>query len=391
MPLGHLHILRIPYNCRHGVQTLLSPNVGKKRIAMDCRKVQEDLLSLYLDDMLPSEEAEAVRLHLESCLACQDAFDQLVLVTSGLRAMGSAIHSAPPELRQNILQRLREEAAAQLPAAVAPIWRRSVIGIAAAALLAIGVYTLDVPLLPTNIAEIKSAVQGPALTNPIAPVNTSNNNQPSGNPADPVSSPEVSNPATTGQPEAHGSTPTAPIAEDPLGPSALPEAKESTAPLVNAGILPSGDEPVKAVLMSRIADTEQTVVQLAVAEEINAVAEIAAIVQSYQAKSLFLGTQQQQGKQAIAQQITVKRGDAPAVLAALSSLGEITSQHTETVSLNARYQELYQQYSALEQSIQTATDSARTALIIQQESVYADMVSLSKQAEEIVIIVQVEQ
>jgi hypothetical protein len=45
----------------------------------------------------------------------------------------------------------------------------------------------------------------------------------------------------------------------------------------------------------------------------------------------------------------------------------------------------------LEQSIQTATDSARTALIIQQESVYADMVSLSKQAEEIVIIVQVEQ
>src|SRR5579859_600906 len=79
----------------------------------------DDLVDAYALGALESEEVDAVERHLESCEACR------ALVTQARETAERLLYAAPPvippaSLRARVLQRVREEAAAQPHASALP-------------------------------------------------------------------------------------------------------------------------------------------------------------------------------------------------------------------------------------------------------------------------------
>ncbi len=77
---------------------------------MKCKRVKK-LLSSYIDHALPEEKWKAVKLHLESCPACQE-------YVSELQALGEVLDVIPsmpenPYFAQRVLARIREKASEQ--------------------------------------------------------------------------------------------------------------------------------------------------------------------------------------------------------------------------------------------------------------------------------------
>jgi hypothetical protein len=157
------------------------------------------------------------------------------------------------------------------------------------------------------------------------------------------------------------------------------------------GVFEAGPAHENPVFMAAINDTEQTFLRITVAEGVAPAEELSAIAGTYQSRVRALGMQNAQGKQYSAHQLAVGRAEAPAVVAAVSALGQVTFQQTDPVLLSGRYQELWEQNLQLEQKLQTASDRERTTLAIRQQGAREEMSALARQAEEIVIVVWVEQ
>jgi anti-sigma factor (TIGR02949 family) len=363
---------------------------------MDCRKVEENL-SFYVDGTLSPDEAEMLSRHLEVCPRCQEEWQRECQITSGLRMIGSTIYPAPDKLREDILHKLSDDAVTRPAAASHKAWRNSLIGVAAAATLALGIYTFNQPTAPLpEVALVETQGTVPAQVKPDSTV------PPTGltggeNTDDPDViglSPEVTAPensAAADDPEPQ--TAPADILTAPVEPEEnAPENTES--PVTDSGILTLGatENSSPARLMSAINDTEQTLLQIVMPEGSDPAVELTAIAQAHQGRIRSLGAQNAGGKQYIAQQITVNRAEASSVFAAVSALGQVTWQQTDPVLLSGHYQELWEQNLLLEQQLQAAADTAgRTALVLRQEGVRAEMNTLAEQSEEAVIIVWVEQ
>jgi hypothetical protein len=75
---------------------------------MTCREIEERL-SAYLDEPLPAEERRKVEEHLASCRSCARVLADLRKTVGLVRGLGEV--EPPPWLRQNIMTRVREDAA----------------------------------------------------------------------------------------------------------------------------------------------------------------------------------------------------------------------------------------------------------------------------------------
>lgn len=113
---------------------------------MDCTRCME-LISARLDDPLTPEEEQARRAHLAHCPACRAVEGQLAALHGAFVELEDL--SAPDDFVQRVLTRIQAETRPSplpLRRSIFKTWGRSLAGLAACALLCIGLYRAD--LLP---------------------------------------------------------------------------------------------------------------------------------------------------------------------------------------------------------------------------------------------------
>ena len=360
---------------------------------MDCRKAQENL-SFYLDGIMSPEELTLMEAHLKTCGCCQAELAHLTLISAGLREIGSTIYTAPSYLHENIMLQLHEEAATRPSVSTkrnSSLWKRSVIGVAAAAVIAAGALGVDLAQKsdPTNVADQPPKItvtQPPNTTNPLsvddnqqpeaAFVNTSDSNQV-----------EV---ASNNVPEL---TPPDQAAQDSNIPdetivaidNVLIENADNTALVSSPGTI--------ANLFDALATSpqaEKTLIKIKIAGEIDIAHVLDPIAADYQTSIVALGEQVSNGIQYSAQQITVKRSQANAAITALGALGEIIDKSTEPINLSIQYNDIFEQYRQSKKLLDSASEAEREALTIERDNLYEQMLALHKSCEETVITIWIE-
>lgn len=119
----------------------------------------ERQLSAYLDNELTADDAQQVRAHLETCVACREELQRLEHVK---RLLGSLPERAPApqvfeELRQQIISQAPRESGSVLEA-ISNAFRRPALAFAAAAIV---VLLIAFPLVKGRIDRLRAAEVGP--------------------------------------------------------------------------------------------------------------------------------------------------------------------------------------------------------------------------------------
>lgn len=108
---------------------------------ISCERAWE-LLSLQLDGALSPQEEQELEEHLESCPACRKERRELAQMNQALRGLGEV--EAPADFTQRVMDQVRAES--QETPKVIPLRRRpqvrALVGLAACALLCIGIYRI---------------------------------------------------------------------------------------------------------------------------------------------------------------------------------------------------------------------------------------------------------
>ena len=106
---------------------------------ISCERAWE-LLSQQLDEHLSPQETQELEEHLASCLSCRKDREELMQLDQALRGLGEV--EAPADFTQRVMDQVRAEP--QPRPKVIPLWRRpqvrALAGLAACALLCIGIY-----------------------------------------------------------------------------------------------------------------------------------------------------------------------------------------------------------------------------------------------------------
>lgn len=121
----------------------------------------ERQLSAYLDNELTLDDAQQVRVHLDTCVACREELQRLEYVK---RVLGALPERAPApqvfdELRQRIEAQAPEESTGVLDA-IRNAFRRPALAIAAAAAV---VLLIAFPLVRGRIDRLRAAEVGPEV------------------------------------------------------------------------------------------------------------------------------------------------------------------------------------------------------------------------------------
>lgn len=130
----------------------------------------EYLINLYLDDMLPSEEQQALMEHLESCPACRACYEELRAIKTALSQMEEPV---PAELHDRILTYVEQNSGKKdQTSRVIPFrarrWVRALTGVAACAVLAV-VAARFVPQL--DLAVSQDSAESLVMDTVVAPSN----------------------------------------------------------------------------------------------------------------------------------------------------------------------------------------------------------------------------
>lgn len=108
---------------------------------ISCERAWE-LLSLQLDGALSQQEEQELEEHLEHCPACRKEREELTRMNQALRGLGEM--EAPADFTRRVMDQVRTES--QEKPKVVPLHRRTQVralaGLAACALLCIGIYRL---------------------------------------------------------------------------------------------------------------------------------------------------------------------------------------------------------------------------------------------------------
>ena len=123
----------------------------------------ELLINLCLDDMLPSQEMDVLKAHLETCPACRERFAQLREMKAALADMEVPV---PGDLHEKIMAYVAENTADETaPAKILrpKRWYRALATVAACAVIAVAAARF-VPNLQNNSAEsLVTAPQAPGI------------------------------------------------------------------------------------------------------------------------------------------------------------------------------------------------------------------------------------
>ena len=117
----------------------------------------ELLINLCLDDMLPSEEVEALKAHLETCPACRERFAQLREMKMMLTQLEKPV---PVNLHEKIMAYVKENTVEkEVPAKILRPrrWYRAVATVAACAVIAVAAARF-VPNVGNDAAENLAAI-----------------------------------------------------------------------------------------------------------------------------------------------------------------------------------------------------------------------------------------
>jgi len=119
----------------------------------------ERQLSAFLDNELTADDAQEVRAHLETCVACREELQRLEHVK---RLLGSLPERAPaPQVWEELRGRLDAQApreSAGVLEAIRNAYRRPALALAAAAIV---VLLIAVPLVKGRIDRLRAAEVGP--------------------------------------------------------------------------------------------------------------------------------------------------------------------------------------------------------------------------------------
>lgn len=127
-----------------------SPSQGGASDSLQ-RTGTQDLL--YLGDKLPAAEAELLWAHISGCAHCRNRFDEQRWVSSVIQ-QSRPLYTAPAGLRKRVSAALREDHTVmmRIRAFLPSLWRRPLIPLGAAALLAIAA----LPLGPTLVGQARN-------------------------------------------------------------------------------------------------------------------------------------------------------------------------------------------------------------------------------------------
>ena len=106
---------------------------------ISCERAWE-LLSQQLDEPLSPQEKQELEEHLAACPSCRKDKEELELLDQALRNLGEI--QAPADFTQRVMAQMQQQT--QSKPKVIPLWRRpqvrALAGLAACALLCIGIY-----------------------------------------------------------------------------------------------------------------------------------------------------------------------------------------------------------------------------------------------------------
>jgi anti-sigma factor RsiW len=119
----------------------------------------ERQLSAYLDNELTTEDAQQVRMHLESCTLCRDELHRLEQVK---RLLGALPERAPaPQVWEELRQKLEAHGPRETEGVLEVIrnaFRRPALALAAAAFV---ILLIALPLVKGRIDRLRAAEVGP--------------------------------------------------------------------------------------------------------------------------------------------------------------------------------------------------------------------------------------
>lgn len=350
---------------------------------LNCRKIKE-LLYLYLDGMLSTEENTAIKVHLDNCAQCHQEYLELMDMSQLLQSMGRDIYMAPPDFTAKVMSNLRETVGnVDTNSMVKPAdklkpdilskynWKKFSAGIAAAALLAFSATQIN--LMPlSQVAENPPAINqttvanGDNLPGPVEdklPGDVTAPNNSTDNPDINTDSITDTKPSALFAPERQTVPETSTAEKQPL--------------MMAANTNDNGD--LDPVLFNKQHQIDNYLIKLQVADINKALSSLNQLNNNYKVQMQNLGEHRYDDQLYKVIKISIDEQISPKYINSLSSLGTILSQDKETKDLSPRYAETLEQYLTLQKQRNAQLKNEGNQESIQQ--LVTQMAALQKQLE----------
>jgi hypothetical protein len=306
---------------------------------MDCRKM-ERYLSPYLDGELASEDMQMVQFHLRKCAACRRQYDELVLLVSVVKHMGSEVIPAPHGFSDAVMQQLyienRPLSITERTHKLVGKWKPAVAATAAALLITLA--GLGIRFIPVSQTAHNNHVNQPQTV--VADKGNSVNDQ-----------------------TRHDQLPDSP-AVTPSRPETTKTENNST----DSALDPLTDDQVlnyamssSPVFLNKERVIKTTMLKLKVADPDAASEQATKIAATSGASTQNLGQQVNENGTCWVLRITGAKSSAPNLLASLSSLGTVSSQDVDKVDIAAQFAQTLNQYQNLIAERDKIQDAGRKA------------------------------
>lgn len=314
---------------------------------MKCKEVRQ-LLAPFLDGELPGEEQELVKAHLEECRPCREFFAEAGRVSHVLRTMGSEVRQAPAGFKDEVMRRIREDAAAADRDRIRriPGWSTLVSSAAVVVLVVLVAWGSQMPVF--NVAD-----HTPSLTNSYQ-----------GTPAESGGQPDVKNPAVNSNtdPANQQDAQSPPNSEGIIQPGGdtIPSGQEEPGNDAAVDITElqwsSYEDPVVA----------STLMKIKVPEYAASLDRILSLASEYDAATENIGRQDSEQASYYVIKATVDKSRVDAFTAKLAALGTVVNKEQTTQNISATYNEAVQQYQTLSVRRTEAESEQEKAKIDQQ-------------------------
>lgn len=318
---------------------------------MDCRRM-ENLISPYLDRELSPSEMEAVLSHLSVCARCEVEYKSMRRIQEACNNMGKIPLKAPAGFKDAVMQKIASEnvqVLRQKPSVQnIPGWRKAAVGVAAAAMLALGALSMN-PVV-VQIADNTPVIDQPAGDLPGA--------------VDPGNSPAAADPGRENPSAAGGNYQNPTVALNPANNGA-----------------PS------AVFLNKERYVVTTLLRIEVADAAEALEHALKIASQAPAQTVNLGQQVDANGSYTAVKITVNKTTGPDLIMKLSSLGTVSGQEVDKNDITARYADTLSRYQALVTQRATLTDDSQKSLMDERiTDLAAELQDWEAQAEQETIV-----
>jgi hypothetical protein len=332
---------------------------------MDCRAIK-NYISPYLDDELDPADARMVQSHLAECLICQRDYEELAMLVSAVKQLGSANIPAPVGFKNAVMKQiLAETKQVSIFERTNKIVRKWKIAVTAtAATLLITLAGLGIHFMPAS----QVADNNNAKHHTVVVADKGNSAKTTSNHS--AESPDVSPTVSPGADTNGDSSPLSPLTE--------------------SGVLNKGSNSYPVFLNTeRVIKT--TMLKVQVADSSAALEQALNIAAAAGADTQNLGQQVNENGTCSVLKITAARSAAAGLINSLSNLGTVSGQEIDRKDITSQFSQTLSKYQSLVAEHETARDGDQLAQLEQQINKLQDQLnSLQSSAQKETIILWLE-